>query len=514
MGILVALFIFGQTYADTTWTTYGATLENTHFQKMVGAMEVIPNVKWSYVAGGGIESFGATVADVDVDGTMEVVVGSNNRKIYCLNGTTGMVKWSYLTRHWVYSSPAIADVDVNGTMEVVFGSYDSTVYCLNGATGVVKWSYATGDFVHSSPAVADVDGDGTIEVIIGGRDDKIYCLDGATGGIEWSYLTGHTVYSSPALADIDGDGIMEVVIGSNDSKVYCLNGATGVVKWSYLTGFYVYSSPAIADVDGDGVMEVVTGSWDDKVYCLDGVTGALEWSYLTGGDLYSSPAIADVDGDGVMEVVVGSYDSTVYCLDGVTGGIEWSYYAEGNIHRGVSIADLDGDISGECKLEILVPNVSTDLLVCLNGENGSILWTMRLDKDIHDITIADIDNDNCVEIILGTGTVHAIWALDDVENRSNCECDSSSNVEERNTRGYGIEFKAMGKGIYLFTPNAMQVDINVYDVSGKLEQIIYKGVLSKGVHTFIPNIKSSGVHFIVLKSSNFSKSVKLIKLAY
>ena len=520
MEILLALFVFQQipvTYADTTWPMYGATLENTHFQKMVGAMETAPYVKWSYVTGlGGIECHGAAVADVDGDDTMEVVIGSYfDCKVYCLNGVTGLVKWSYLTGRYVYSSATIADVDGVAGMEVVIGSLDDKVYCLNGADGIVKWSYLTGDAVFSSPAVADVDGVAGMEVVVGSFDDKVYCLNGADGTVKWSYLTGGNVYSSPAVADVDGVAGMEVVIGSDNHKVYCLNGVTGLVKWSYKTGNVVHSSPAVADVDGIAGMEVVVGSQDKKVYCLDGVTGLVKWSYATGRGVHSSPAAADVDGDGNMEVVIGSCDNKVYCLNGADGTVKWSYNAGGFVHRGISVADLDGDVSGECKLEILVPNVTSDLLVCLNGEDGLVLWTKQLAQDVHDITIADIDNDGCVELVVGTQSENKIWALDDVLGASDCKCGSNNVEESKEFRVQSSEFRVMGRGVYLFTPNAISVDIKLYDICGRLKQVLYNGVLSKGGHTFMPNIKDSGVYFVILQINGcpdaMSKYLKIIR---
>jgi outer membrane protein assembly factor BamB len=503
MGTILALLIFQQTYADTTWLMFGATLENTHFQKMVGAMEIEPDVKWSYVTGDWVECRGMTVADVDGVAGMEVVVGSCDNNIYCLNGATGIVEWSYPTGNAVYSSATVADVDGIDGMEVVVGSCDKRVYCLDGATGTVKWSFLTGDGVHSSPAVADVDGDDTLEVVVGSADNKVYCLDGVTGAVKWSYTAGNGVTSSPAIADIDGDDTVEVVVGSFDHKVYCLNGATGTIKWSYVTGGLVESSPAVANIDGVAGMEVVVGSWGDKVLCIDGVTGALKWSYPTGGNIDSSPALADVDADDTVEVVIGGYDCYVYCLNGATGTVKWSYDAGGCVHRGISVADLDGDVSEECNLEVLVPNWNTNVLACLNGENGSVLWTKQLDSDVHDITIADIDADGCIELVVGTASGHKIWALDDVGGASDCECGPISVEEKRELRvgplAYGLEFRVTGRGVCLFTPNTISVNIDLYDVCGKLQQVIYRGDLSKGEHTFVPDMEPSGIYFAVLR---------------
>ena len=66
-----------------------------------------------------------------------------------LNAKTGAKLWSYVTRKYVFSSPAVA----NGVVYV--GSEDSNVYALNANTGVKLWNYSTGGVVKSSPAVAN-----------------------------------------------------------------------------------------------------------------------------------------------------------------------------------------------------------------------------------------------------------------------------------------------------------------------------------------------------------------------
>jgi outer membrane protein assembly factor BamB len=512
MGILLTLFVFQQGYADTTWLMYGGCLENTHYQKMVGAMETAPYVKWSRATGFDVECHGPAVADVDGDGNTEVIVGSCDNKVYCMDGVTGAVEWSFATGGYVYPAPGLGDVDGDGDMEVLVASLDHRVYCLNGLTGLVEWSYVTGDDMYiSSPALVDIDGDMQTEIIIGSGDNKVYCFNGIGGTVKWSYTAGGRIWCSPAIGDVNGDDTMEVVVGSNDTKVYCLNGITGTVRWSYATGGWVRSAPAIADVDGVAGMEVVVGSNDNKVYCLNGVTGSVKWSLLTGHEICSSPAVVDVDEDGDVEVLIGSKDHKIYCLNGPSGVVEWSRNVGGDIHRAISVADLDGDIADECKLEVLVPNNDTDSLICLNGEDGSVLWIKELTTDIHDITIADIDDDGCVELVIGTGLSRVIWALDDVGNRSDCHCGPNDVEEDGESRSAGfhqdgIEFRATEGGIYLSSPNAVQVEISVHDVCGRLEQVLYKGVLSKGGHTFSLDVGSSGIYFVVLNVAGHSTS--------
>jgi hypothetical protein len=176
--------------------------------------------------------------------------------------------WSYTTGYYVHSSPSLADIDNDGKLEVVVGSEDNKIYALNGEDGSLLWSYTTGDYVDSSPALGDIDNDGKLEVVVGSWDYKIYALNGEDGSLLWSWTTGGEVFSSPSIGDIDNDGKLEVVVGSYDNKIYALNGEDGSLLWSYTTGSLVLSSPSLGDIDNDGKLEVVVGSHDHNIYAL------------------------------------------------------------------------------------------------------------------------------------------------------------------------------------------------------------------------------------------------------
>jgi outer membrane protein assembly factor BamB len=140
---------------------------------------------------------------------------------------------------------------------------------------IVKWSYATGSYVFSSPAVTNG------VVYVGSYADTLYALNASTGAVLWSYIAGvGGVNASPAVAN----GV--VYFGSGDYNVYALNATTGALKWSYTTGSYVDSGPtAVAN------SVVYIGSDDFYVYALDAKTGAKLWSYTTGNQVGSSPAL-------------------------------------------------------------------------------------------------------------------------------------------------------------------------------------------------------------------------------
>jgi len=121
----------------------------------------------------------------------------------------GRIQWEFKTGNVVSSSPAIG---ADGTVYV--GSDDTKVYALDGKIGAKQWQFQTGVDVYSSPAIG---ADGT--VYVGSKDQKVYALDGKTGVKQWEFKTGGWVYFSPSIG---ADGT--VYVGSYDNKVYALDG--------------------------------------------------------------------------------------------------------------------------------------------------------------------------------------------------------------------------------------------------------------------------------------------------
>ncbi|MCI0528381.1 MAG: VCBS repeat-containing protein, partial [Nitrospira sp.] len=165
-------------------------------------------------------------------------------------------KWPIDTGAAINSSPVLGDLDGDGSLEIVIGSDSNKVYAWKAdGTPLPRWPVSTGDSVRSSPALADLDGDGKLDVLVGSFDGKLYAWNFRGNLIKgWPATTGSVIYSSPAVGDVDGDQAPEVIAGSFDNKVYAWNGDGTLLRgWPQPTGLFVYSSPALADLDGDGL---------------------------------------------------------------------------------------------------------------------------------------------------------------------------------------------------------------------------------------------------------------------
>jgi outer membrane protein assembly factor BamB len=282
-----------------------------------------------------------------IDG--KVFITSENRRMYCLDESSGALIWDQSIGGYGWSSPA-----VHGN-KVFVGASDGKVYCLDANSGGIIWDYQTGANVQSSPAVADG------KVFIGSHDGNVYCLDESTGSFIWSYPTGEIHMSSPAVADD------KVFIGSYDHNVYCLDESTGSFIWNFTTGINIESSPAVID------NKVFIGGLDHYFYCLDEATGTLLWSYFVGDDegIWSTPAVAD--GKVFFGTSVGyGNEHGVYCLDENTGAFIWKYSTENHVESSPAVAD------GKVYFG------SRDMYVyCVDEQSGTLIWKYKTGNIIY-----------------------------------------------------------------------------------------------------------------------------------
>ncbi|MEM2192376.1 MAG: PQQ-binding-like beta-propeller repeat protein, partial [Candidatus Hadarchaeales archaeon] len=366
-------------------------------------------VLWTLQTGNDESRSSVAIADIDEDGSLEMVGGTTSGShIQCFN-RLGKMKWTYKALSYVHSSPAVGDLDPEKPgLEIVAGSHDKGLYLIDNG-GRLLWRLSLEGMIISSPAIGDVDGDGSLEVVVsasnktwathssyytyvyyyGYMKNVLYVVD-KNGRIEWKKNFTDPVISSAALANLDSDNALEIVVGGVDGKIYCLDGASGKEEWVYDTGAPIYSSPAIGDVDGDGELEVVVGNANGKLLSLTARTGTLEWSLETGGEIWSSPALANRGGNG-LGIYIGtggtsqfSYSQqtstwgiTIYYLtsrtgnlllvDGQSGQLIDNFAASGPIRSSPVVADVDGN----GKLDVLFIDWN------INGRDYDFLWCVE-----------------------------------------------------------------------------------------------------------------------------------------
>ncbi|MEZ4736482.1 MAG: VCBS repeat-containing protein [Caldilineaceae bacterium] len=212
------------------------------------------------------------------------------------------------------NSPAtIADVDGNGTLEIIV--VGNVYNC--GADPYMD--------LYEMPFLFNRDrtrwqGDGFDWTAIPAPDDQAAPLSEDYNVIENSR-------PNPVAADLDGDGKLEILYPSYDGRVhaYWLD-KTEHGQWPYAVtepgeGFLRFAGePAVADLDNNGRAEVIFASWvqkgtnaTGKLHILDDQGNVLHELALPpafgGGDwngALAAPTLANIDSDADLEVVLNT----------------------------------------------------------------------------------------------------------------------------------------------------------------------------------------------------------------
>ncbi len=209
-----------------------------------------------------------TIVDLDNNGRLDFVVGTWNfnhmDSIYAYTGDTHTKLWSYAIHNNMYHGTAIADLDQDGKPELLIGSYNDTLYCLNGENGTTKWKYfGSGGYIGAPVSIGDIDHDGICDIVfVSGY--KVTALSN-NGTLKWSYnIPGYGgAFRGVALADITNDAYLDIVFGTDQGKVIALNGNNGTLIWAidlathYGNTLFAFDhAPLIADFNNDDTMEV------------------------------------------------------------------------------------------------------------------------------------------------------------------------------------------------------------------------------------------------------------------
>ncbi|HVM12030.1 MAG TPA: PQQ-binding-like beta-propeller repeat protein [Actinomycetota bacterium] len=179
---------------------------------------------------------GIAHADLDADGTREIVYGANEQKIVGLGLANGAVLFRQAYPA-IWMAADAGDVDGDGRPESVGGGSEGVVQMLH-ADGSTAWATRVGGLVGGVRVQDD-----TVLVAALGADTRVHALDASNGGERWSFTTGVGATNNfsihqQAFGDLDGDGVDDVVIGGAQNlrpTVVAVNGRTGQLLWRSLS---------------------------------------------------------------------------------------------------------------------------------------------------------------------------------------------------------------------------------------------------------------------------------------
>ncbi len=269
-----------------------------------------------FIAGDFDYAAAPVISDMDHDGSPEIVIG---RVILSADGSTrgvgeyGQGSWGY-DPTGIFSSggleasiSAVADIDLDGVEEVIVGD------ALYSPDGTALWVDTSSTADDGMIAVANLDSDPEGEWVAStGNTVRAHDTDGS---LLWGpvVIPSGNILSVAGIADLDGDGMPEIVVAGGNELI-CLNHDGSELWRAQAHDESGATGASIFDFEGDGELEVV---YIDEVEmsAFEGATGQRKFysSEHASATMMDYPVIADVDGDDHAEIVVchGGYSTAL-----------------------------------------------------------------------------------------------------------------------------------------------------------------------------------------------------------
>jgi hypothetical protein len=352
----------------------------------------------------------AAAGDLNGDGAPDLLVGAPSwgpgnqwlGRVYALSGKGGAVlrTWEGTTVGNGFGDmvASVGDIDLDGTPDIVIGSPGSSINGFKSGEATV-YSGADGsplffhfaapagvDLGYSAAGLGDLTGDGVPDYAIGaaagflpGGFGHVYVYSG-TGGLIADLVATQAGSSYGAsiddAGDVNGDGLHDLIIGAQSHSVGPSGGRFEVRSGANLATILFAANgdgaeslgrsvTGAGDVNGDGFADVAVGAYfhgnaAGQVRIYYGPSGAPGW--IMNGDAAGDhmggcvDGAGDVDKDGYDDVLVGAYQSGfsttlagyVRVISGRTGQPLYQTLVgqQGGEVFGASLAGL-GDVNGD-----------------------------------------------------------------------------------------------------------------------------------------------------------------------
>jgi hypothetical protein len=273
--------VFATTYQKLLILWYDMNTSTYVLNIPDGLLEGVPS--WSSV----------TIANLDQQGTPEIVVG---RQAFRADGTllwSGSGSWG---QNGICFEPnsLVADVDLDGEMEVVAGP---TVYNSNGGI-----KYRNADLPDGFVATANLDSDPQAEIVLV-SSGWVYILEHDLRLVRLTPIPGGGFGGPPMIGDADGDGTPEIIVAAATQLVAFRADLSILWQSTIRDSSSSRTGATLFDFNGDGRPEVI---YRDELFLriYDGPTGQVLWQVPMSSCTWTEYVlVADIDRDGNADIV-------------------------------------------------------------------------------------------------------------------------------------------------------------------------------------------------------------------
>jgi hypothetical protein len=200
-------------------------------------------------------------ADIDDDGTIEIIVLTAS-KLYIFdnqfdNYPNFPISLDKRVTKNSLSAPSMADLDGDGSLDILFADHNSRIWCYSGRTGKILSGFPIqifdlGSVGMTAPAVADLDGDGSLEFAVGVNDGVMQVYD-------YPYQSSNRPAFDKYRGDSCNSGLFQPLLpeAPQNVKISC-EGSVLRITWNCVANAASYRIYSSDNPHGDFIYEAET----------------------------------------------------------------------------------------------------------------------------------------------------------------------------------------------------------------------------------------------------------------
>lgn len=352
----------------------------------------------AYIVGEDLQ-YSLTVADVNIDGEVEIVYTARNVgvKVVSSSGTLLFDGSIAGISSDGTAQPAVADINLDGIPEILISDKDRFVYAISGIDGTLVWQTDVGEEV-SAIAIGDLNESAGFEVAVTQNNGEIAAIN-SSGDILWEERPSDKNYGkSFGVGYIDNDTFEDIIVGIDDAggNVIALYGNNGTEMWRFNAINNRYGDGlAIADINNDGENETIVKARENRKLIALTNNGSMLWSFDLANESRSPISLADFDGDSILEIFFADEKGAVQVINSTGSRIKIIQVAATN--EKIRNPPLFGDIDGDSSLDMLT--VAEDTMKIYEIPGFSQDWRMRSRVSLLKSSIAQSNSPDGVELL-------------------------------------------------------------------------------------------------------------------
>ena len=355
-------------------------------------------------------SYTVDAADIDNDGQMEIVAGTNGY-IYVFSFATGVEKWHSLFMRGAVTNLGIADVNQDGTRELVGMVNNDDVYVFDGVSKLLE-TILFGPFTAMRVQVVG----GMPSVVLGNNSGDLIMYRYLSGAYSETYrqrlinttVSGFTldhhgnVWIGSAVQFGSAGTLTKVTLGGVTLATYSGYGPTFGLRVAFVAGsslFFTTNNYAVLGITGGIPLPSTIGIYlpsNQTFYLRNSNTFGFADYTIRYGPPAATPIVGDWNGNGV--VTIGVYDpsdQTFYLRNSNTLGVANLSFRYGP----VGAVPLAGDWNGDGTTTIGIYDPSTQTFYLRNSNSvGFADFTVRYGPPNAIPVVGDWDGDGIATI--------------------------------------------------------------------------------------------------------------------